>query len=129
MGTTPPPGGWSDESDPGFNEAYTGTPPRCRAAAASAAAKQEEVRLAVIHATCNERTDPTQRLGAPEAGCQAALVTGQCRLAERTDIFREDLRRTDPILGGRGLPWTQLHDEGQLVRSPGVHDSNRADVE
>lgn len=93
MGTTPPPGGWSDESDPGFNEAYTGTPPRCRAAAA----KQGEIRLAVIHATCNERTDPTQRLGAPEAGCQAALVNGhEAALEEEKRLIAEHL---DPASG------------------------------
>ena len=173
METTPPPGGWSDESDPGLNEAYTGcaaevqgrmadvsppgggpqvgvatglegqasalarqdaewtrardewrqclrqsglTPPEDEsswsarevetltqdgAAAASAAAKREEIRLAVIHATCNERTDLTQRLGDLEAGYQAALMKGhEAALEEEKRLTTEHLDAARVYLAG-----------------------------
>jgi len=43
----------------------------------SPAAKQEEIRIAVIEATCNEQTQLTQKLGDLEAGYQAALIKGK----------------------------------------------------
>lgn len=43
----------------------------------SDAAKHEEIRVAVIEATCNDETSLTQRLGDLEAGYQAALMKGR----------------------------------------------------
>ncbi|MCK6095373.1 hypothetical protein KZX06_04770 [Micrococcus sp. EYE_162] len=43
----------------------------------SPADKREEVRIAVIEASCNEQTQLTQKLGDLEAGFQAALIKGK----------------------------------------------------
>lgn len=39
--------------------------------------KREEIRIAVIEATCNEQTQLTQKLGDLEAGYEAALIKGK----------------------------------------------------
>lgn len=61
---------WSSEQ--GFGILTTADPQN-----PSPAAKQEEIRIAVIEATCNEQTQLTQRLGDLEAGYQAALIKGK----------------------------------------------------
>lgn len=49
----------------------------------SPTAQREEIRIAVIEASCNELTNLTQRLGDIEAGYQAALIKGhEAALAE-----------------------------------------------
>lgn len=94
-GLTPPDQGtWMSQEAQAVVEQYDGTD-------IPAAVKKEEIRLAVIEATCNEQTQLTQRLADLEAGFQAALIKDhEAQLAQEKSDGRKYVDAARAYLAG-----------------------------